>query len=221
MRVLVYVHGVCKHSPGYSDPWWATLQPFTEVYGAGILGETRFEVQWSDLLNHGGPLPTVGCLQDFTGYQLNSSTRAAILERFTSVVQPLLVLGNEIDIISHSEGTVVSFEGLQQVSGSVLNWFTCGAALALESVKNNLWRRNVAFVKPPCVARWWNLAALGDPIGGALAQCYQGVTQDFLGLAPTGCTTLEPICCHGSYFNAQNIAVNQGIFAAKINGVTQ
>ena len=27
-RRLVYVHGICAHPAGYSNPWWVALQPF-------------------------------------------------------------------------------------------------------------------------------------------------------------------------------------------------
>src|SRR5262245_25683357 len=50
-RHLVYVHGICRHDAGYSDPWWDALHPFTDAFGAGDRGDTRQEVLWSDLVN--------------------------------------------------------------------------------------------------------------------------------------------------------------------------
>jgi hypothetical protein len=43
---VVYVHGICPHSAGYSDPWWQALKP----YVPGIPAENRHEVLWSDLI---------------------------------------------------------------------------------------------------------------------------------------------------------------------------
>lgn len=51
-RRLVYVHGICQHSAGFSDPWWTALHPFVpSAFGSGELGQSRFEVLWSDIVN--------------------------------------------------------------------------------------------------------------------------------------------------------------------------
>ena len=49
-RYLVYVHGICRHDPGYSDPWWDALSPYVPSLQPGDLGGTRREVLWSDLI---------------------------------------------------------------------------------------------------------------------------------------------------------------------------
>ncbi len=56
-RFLVTVHGICKHPAGYSDEWWNSLHPFTKEFGDGVLGDSRREVLWSDLVNERGLLP--------------------------------------------------------------------------------------------------------------------------------------------------------------------
>jgi hypothetical protein len=43
---VVYVHGICAHAAGFSDPWWAALKPFVP----DIPDENRHEVLWSDLI---------------------------------------------------------------------------------------------------------------------------------------------------------------------------
>lgn len=43
---LVYIHGICRHVAGYSDPWWAALKPFVP----DIADQNRHEVLWSDLI---------------------------------------------------------------------------------------------------------------------------------------------------------------------------
>lgn len=51
---LVYVHGICKHSRGFSNAWWDALHPYTSVFGDGNLDGTRHEVLWSDLVDDRG-----------------------------------------------------------------------------------------------------------------------------------------------------------------------
>jgi hypothetical protein len=43
---VVYIHGICRHGAGYSDPWWAALKP----YVPDIPDDHRHEVIWSDLI---------------------------------------------------------------------------------------------------------------------------------------------------------------------------
>ncbi len=47
---LVYVHGICRHDPGYSNPWWDALSPYVPSLQPGDLGGVRREVLWSDLI---------------------------------------------------------------------------------------------------------------------------------------------------------------------------
>src|SRR4051812_48359666 len=55
-RHIVYVHGICRHLPGYSDPWWAAMKPHV----AGIPDENRHEVLWSDVVTpEGRPPPSL------------------------------------------------------------------------------------------------------------------------------------------------------------------
>lgn len=45
-RHVVYVHGICRHVRGFSDPWWESMEPFVPSIAAG----DRHEVLWSDLV---------------------------------------------------------------------------------------------------------------------------------------------------------------------------
>ncbi len=283
-RQLVYVHGICKHTPGYSNDWWNSLKPFTSQFGAGELGAARHEVLWSDLVNardlgsaselsvrdveemsdakHAllealqdrvdrqvvesdspreldNELPALddtrdlsnsflSCLDDFTVYMVNSSTRAQILKRFTDVVRPILSGGAEIDIIAHSWGTVVAYEGLRELaeegssSGHVRNFITVGAALSIGPVKAALRSSNKDGKRPSNVSRWVNVNARGDIVGGVLKGRPYQVDEDFPNVDPFECTKLfgraiNPACAHRSYFVRNNTAVNQDIFAAFIN----
>src|SRR5262249_31874120 len=44
---LVYVHGICPHAAGYSDPWWAALKPPAPV----VPRPDRHAALRSDLVN--------------------------------------------------------------------------------------------------------------------------------------------------------------------------
>ena len=128
---------------------------------------------------------------------LNEGMRRQILNRFTSKVGPLLDAGVTVDVMSHSWGTVVAYEGLRELearprAGRVAHFFTVGSALSIGPVQETLRPAN----RPPQGGRapfpslansWINLDAQGD-----------------LG------------CAHGSYFQASNTAVNRDIFAAHL-----
>ncbi len=50
-RALVYVHGICRHDAGYSEPWWQSLKSHLPAALAAELESRRPEVLWSDLVN--------------------------------------------------------------------------------------------------------------------------------------------------------------------------
>jgi hypothetical protein len=276
---LVYVHGICRHDPGYSNPWWDALSPYVPSLQPGDLGDTRQEVLWSDLI--GGTralarpdpeaaelarrlldtladradryvlratppattsdeatralavprgainIPGVNCINDFVVYLTNGGTRARVIGRFLQVVEPLLNGGARVEVISHSWGTVVAYEGLRQLDGSgasgrVHNWFTVGAALSIREVQRRLLPEAQDGARPSLVDRWTNLDAYGDVVGGSLRPLGYQVDDEFLNLDAVGCTRVlglvNPSCAHGSYFQAENLAVNRDIFGERIEG---
>jgi hypothetical protein len=282
-RALVYVHGICTHKPGYSDPWFNALTPFLSSDLRTQLQNHRREVLWSDLVSNvraisrdlspdapqnlvtaqerreqeftemlrdvvedrvqrealkqlpkqrdftprsqdlavsRGALERIGlsCLDDFGKYLLRNVVRRAVQKRFFDVALPLLEGGAQIDIVSHSWGTVVAYEALRQLDGrelpgGVRNLFTVGSALSIVPVKRQLETPDLS--KPRCVRRWINLDADGDFVGGGLKTLGYGVDEEFLNLEPVGCGAflLNPACPHSSYFKPENQAVNQAIFA--------
>lgn len=290
-RRLVYVHGICKHVPGYSDPWWAALHPYTTVFGDGTLGDTRLEVVWSDVVGERGfrdvrpaasdgrdewaarirgvleeraamravqattravvpgetpdnpmrklqprsivvpsapsvrglSVPGMNCVNDFSVYMFDNAVRSQVIGRFTDLVKQLLDEQDEIDIISHSWGTVVAYEGLRALEDEGLTdervgtFFTVGAALSIFLVKMRLLPANRDGHKPALVREWINLNAQGDPVGGALKGNPYAVDEEFLDLPNLGCLPLDLVCAHGSYFKPENAAVNRDIFAQFIN----
>ncbi|HEY9659510.1 MAG TPA: hypothetical protein V6C65_13715, partial [Allocoleopsis sp.] len=54
-------------------------------------------------------------IDDFLIYMTDSKMRQQIIDRFTKVVGPLLQNNNRVDIICHSWGTVVAYEGLREL----------------------------------------------------------------------------------------------------------
>jgi hypothetical protein len=166
-------------------------------------------------------------IDDFLIYMLDDGMRRQIIQRFTDVVRPLLANGTTIDIISHSWGTVVAYEGLREleqqsdISGRVGTWFTVGSALSLPPVQWRLRSENRPGFSnrapyPALVGTWINLDAQGDLVGGRLSRKFP-VTKEYLDLLPVPCKPgfwgYELGCAHGSYFNPENLTVNQEIFA--------
>lgn len=268
-RRLVCVHGISTHEERYSDRWWAGLKPYTSIFGSGRLGETRFEVLWSNLVNSRdvrdrqahtelklriqdvlddrqrqqvAPVAeSVGnrnlpqdrardfSWDDFIVYMTNPSVRQRIIDRFTQVVGRLLADGSHIDIIAHSWGTVVAYEGLRELesdsslTGEVGNLFTVGSALSIPPVRGSLLTANRDGRRPNMVRHWVNLDAQGDLVGGSLIDKFE-VDVEKLNLVPAGCDrNLGGLgwyglgCAHSSYFSKDNEEVNRNIFGHYIN----
>jgi len=174
-------------------------------------------------------------IDDFLVYMMDDDMRQQILNRFTSIVSPLLQSGAAIDIISHSWGTVVAYEGLRELEqrtglvGRVKNWFTVGSALSIGPVQGRLrpTNRPIGSQKAPhpaLVDRWINLDAKGDFVGGSLGRKFQ-VDNEYLELSPTNCPSrlwgYDLNCAHGSYFQPDNLKVNRDIFARHILNVSR
>lgn len=165
-------------------------------------------------------IPGLDCIDDFAKYLLNSAIRDAVQEEFIDVMEPLLRSAMDVEVISHSWGTVVAYEALHrmdrgQLAGRVRNLFTVGAALSIGRVQRRLEPRGGQ--KPRLVDNWVNLDALGDIVGGRLAGDFE-VDGEFLNLHPSGCRVprllpVDPSCAHSSYFQQSNIAVNRDVFA--------
>ncbi|MDJ0588996.1 MAG: caspase family protein [Pleurocapsa sp. MO_226.B13] len=182
-------------------------------------GDARRAVVQSSVERGGG-----FAIDDFLIYMLNSNVRQQIIDRFTEVVRPLLENGSQIDIISHSWGTVVAYEGLRELekmplSGRVTTLFSVGSALSISPVRARLREENKDGNRPANVEQWLNLDSQGDLVGGMLGDKFD-VTQEYLDLEPTGCSRFlgiyNPGCAHSSYFSHSNTAVNRDIFAQHI-----
>lgn len=171
-------------------------------------------------------IPGLDCVDDFVKYLYSRATRKKVIKEFTKVVVPLLESGHEIDIISHSWGTVVAFESLHQLSsdqfdGRVKNLFTVGSALSIRSVQRRLKYGAETGERPGLVDNWVNIDARGDIVGGTLRGFSTEVDSEYLNLEPVGCSEgifgVSPSCSHSSYFNERNITVNRDIFARYIS----
>lgn len=165
----------------------------------------------------------LNCIDDFTKYLMRNTVRREVQREFLDVVRPLLEAGAEIDVMSHSWGTVVAYESLRMLddrdlSGRVLNLFTIGSALSIVPVQRLL--ETGDFARPRHVRRWVNLDARRDFVGGSLRSLGYGVDEEYLNLEPVGCRLFRdnPWCAHSSYFRAENAAVNRDIFARHMQG---
>lgn len=160
-------------------------------------------------------------VDDFSRYMLNKKTREEILGIFDETVRPLLESGATVHLISHSWGTVVSWEGLRRLDGENLpgrveNLFVVGSALSMWPVRENLFGRIEDGRKPEHVDFVYNLDAQGDIVGGPINRQFD-VNQEFLGLDNLGCSVFDVGCAHGSYFSTENLPVNRDIFGLLIN----
>jgi hypothetical protein len=164
-------------------------------------------------------IPGVECVQDFSRYLLEDDIRDGVIGRFLEKVRKPLEEGATLEIISHSWGTVVAYEGLRrldvgELAGSVHTLFTVGSALSIAPVKRCLLPDFRDGRRPAQVRRWVNLNARFDIVGGNLRGNPFAVDYEYLNLAPVGCSDLvpNPWCAHGSYFNRDNVVVNRDIF---------
>ena len=108
-------------------------------------------------------------------------------------------------------------------AGGVKNLFTVGAALSIAPVQWNLFSRVIDGRRTRHVYNIINMDAGGDLVGGGISGTFN-ITEEHLGLVPTGCNiipftnkALNPVCAHSSYFDHENIAINRDIFARWIN----
>jgi hypothetical protein len=171
-------------------------------------------------------LPVVRCVDDFSIYLTDDGVRQQIINRFIAVVQPEFQANRQLDIVGHSWGSVVAYEGLRQLEDQgfhqplVRNFFTVGAALSIGPVKRRLRPANRDGKKPASVQRWVNLDARGDVVGGPLKNRPYQVDFDLVNLDPFGCGSVfgvvNPRCAHSSYFQTGNVAVNKEVFGKYI-----
>lgn len=166
-----------------------------------------------------------GGIDDFTLYMTNAAIRTAVIQAFLNTVKPLLRAGRELELITHSWGSVVAFEAMRQLDGDpsipaarVRNFFTVGSALSIPAVRWNLSGRIPDGRKPRVVRRWINLDASGDLVGGAIRDKGFGVDIERLKLPTVVCNPIlpDPVCAHSSYFAPSNEGVNRDIFGAFI-----
>lgn len=173
-------------------------------------------------------IPGLECVDDFAQYLLDGTIRNQVIDRFNAVVQPLLEAGAQLEVISHSWGTVVAYEALRRMDAAgssfpdraVHTFFTVGSALSIPPIKRSLLPEAVDGRRPRLVRTWVNLDARFDIVGGHLRGNPFEVDYEYLDLTPVGCSTFipNPACAHGSYFNPDNEAVNRDIFGKFING---
>ena len=163
------------------------------------------------------------CLDDFSKYMISPYIRRQVIDRLQQVVRPLLENGDALEIVAHSWGSVVAYEGLRELAeenlaGEVRNFFTLGSPLAISIVRRFV-RRSWDGSRPKNVRSWINLDATGDFVGGKLKPHFQ-TNEEHLGLPPGTCETFLGLysihCSHSSYFQAGNIEVNRDILGKKI-----
>lgn len=160
-------------------------------------------------------------IDDFLFYMFNSFIRNQVLGRFERVMEKHLAEGKAVQLIAHSWGSVVAYEGLRrlepsQLPGRVANFFSVGSALSISPVVSNLFGRVDTGRKSHLNDRWINLDAQWDVVGGRIGASFE-VDREHLNLTPVGCDSffgvVNPTCAHASYFHEDNDEVNKSIFS--------
>ncbi len=238
---IFWVHGIGPIPVGYSQPWDQAYNEYLNFPAADF-----WEGYWADVFNtqdnldesflrnalttvflaramaqiqdQGGIFPWVvnpdAYVGEFVKYLVNRDIRTAVKEKVKAQLRPLGALANggcKCSIIAHSWGTVVTYESLLDLEAEMpafqlANLFTLGCPLWL--VQHFL--DDASGRKPHNVAYWANIHAQGDPVGAGLTPAFQ-VTMDYP-VATYG-NMNDP---HGSYFVADNVAVQRDIVAATI-----
>ena len=147
-------------------------------------------------------------VSDFVRYLTNDGLREEVKGEFKEVVLPLLEAGDSVSVISHSWGTIVSYEALHDLHQQfpdkrVARLFTLGSPLWMPPIRPML---RPGPSRPGNVERWINITAHGDPVGGWLYPHFP-VDRDFQ--AP-GVATIH---AHSSYFTRGNAGVMQDLVA--------
>lgn len=101
-------------------------------------------------------------IEDVSAYFYNREQRAAIQERFRSLLIPE---GGPYFVISHSLGTVISYDVMRELSAGTgaqtPYYITLGSPLGIDEVQDNLQK---PLRIPAPVQRWANFADLLDPV---------------------------------------------------------
>lgn len=248
--VWVAVHGISAHAEGYSDEWFAALEPHISIDLA------RAEVRWSQHVNKSrssqdtveesemesqlraeieaviedrsdtSDIPATRgggfALDDFLRYMISKTTREKIIAEFTGVVLPLLEAGNSLHIVSHSWGTVVAYEGLRRLERES----TAGRVQHLFTVGSAL---SIGTVRRDLFSRVND----GRKPGNVDQWINLDARSDWVGgsirkhfAVDKEHLKLDPTncsgfpCAHSSYFDADNTVVNKDIFATAIQSTS-
>ncbi len=151
-------------------------------------------------------------LGDFAKYLVSRNVRTAVKEKAKEVLRPLANTGARISIISHSWGTVVSYDALLDLEIdlpdlAIANLVTLGSPLWM--VRRLLDDRSGR--KPGQTQRWINVHARGDLIGSWLQPAFRD-DKDYA--APN----FGGVGAHSSYFTPNNEAVQRDIVAQYVLG---
>ena len=151
-------------------------------------------------------------LGDFAKYLVSRSVRTAVKEKAKEVLRPLAETGTSVSIISHSWGTVVSYDALLDLEIElprlkVANFITLGSPLWM--VRRLLEDRSGR--KPAQTGRWINIHARGDLVGSWLQPAFRD-DKDYL------VPSFGNGGAHSSYFAPNNDAVQREIIARYVLG---
>lgn len=217
-RRIVWMHGIGRHTRGYSDPWRTQFDRF--------LGQPRDaypEVIWDTVFHPAAPAAPEGRQAAVAEaialtpqeelaareYVVSRGVRTAVKEACKRLLRPLAGQSVAVSVIAHSWGSVVAYDSLLDLSAElpdlrVANLFTLGSPLWL--VRRFLEARSGR--KPANLSNFVNVHARGDVVGSWLKPAFR-VDKDFQVPSVGG-------DAHGSYFVEGNEAVQRTIVAVDV-----
>lgn len=245
-RYLVFVHGAAVHRKKYSDCWWRSFEShlcFRDYTRVEVLwNNSRGVANCSDRVFPGDWIEVNAqqMRKDVDNY-LTGDLRRKGIEEFTAKVQPLLKRSNRVDIICHSLGTLLAYEALtllgkrRTLPPVVHNLFTVGSVLTWPDVQGSLIDEADPNTPLRLVKNWWNVMDTGDfahllasrrRVGTHYAGVSYDFTRRFMTLndlrrcrIPQRLNFARPcVCGHFYYFDRKNLAVNDRIFAKRLDG---
>ena len=121
---------------------------------------------------------TKSLIKDTAAYFYDAVQREAMRQRLRD---ELRAVGGPIVLVSHSQGTIISYDVLTELKGElpIKHWITLGSPLGVQEVQDNLRRLGglgTPLPAPRGVGAWNNFADLLDPVA-----LDKGLAQDFKG----------------------------------------
>jgi len=149
----------------YQDGWLDELRADASKYVGNALDFLKGKLD----IEHAAAAVLEWKLKDLHRYYEEPGTREELRWRLKQAVKEALAADGKTMVISHSMGTIIAFDALQELSaecpaGTLDHWITLGSPLGLPHVVLQIAREWGEPATPALVARWTNFADKRDPV---------------------------------------------------------